>query len=188
MVNPKNRKVIIPIILVIVAGLSFIVYQSNDNTESVKTIHTQNTDTDTTSDIESAQSDFSGAEEREAGNTQLENQGTGQISDTGGVPSSDTSNSTTSKTGEITVYLPKKDSVVSVNQEISGKSTLPSVSYRIIDNISGVIAAGELKVVNGNFSGKLNFSTPSSQGRIDIFGTKPDATEFSNIELPVRFK
>lgn len=144
----------------------------------------------TTSTLPSAQSNFTNGDNdnnKDAGNTLNENRSSATVSDTGGIPSSDTSKPISSATGEITVYLPIKDATISSGQEISGTSSLPSVSYRLIDNVSGVIATGTLSVVNGNFSGKISFVTNATNGRLDIFGVKPDFTEFSNIEVPIRY-
>ena len=147
-------------------------------------------DAKTTSTAETAQDDFSYGDAREPGNTLQEDGGSAEISDTNGNldASTPTDKSIVSKTGEITVYTPQKDSLVQSGQVVSGKSSLSKVTYRIIDSSSGMIAMGELKVVNGNFSGKLNFSTSASEGRLDIFGTRDDLSEFSNIEIPMRFK
>lgn len=147
-------------------------------------------DAKTTSTAETAQDDFSDGDAREPGNTLQEDGGSAEISDTNGNldASTPTDKSIVSKTGEITVYTPQKDSLVQSGQVVSGKSSLSKVTYRIIDSSSGMIAMGELKVVNGNFSGKLNFSTSASEGRLDIFGTRDDLSEFSNIEIPMRFK
>ena len=142
----------------------------------------------TTSNTPSAQSSYSDGEYREPGNTVHENQGEASVSDTGGRASSNTSEPKTSSTGEITVYLPIANSVITSGQEISGISTLPRVHYRIIDNVTGVVASGSLEVVNGRFSGILNFSNAAQEGRVDIFATKSDFTEYSNVEIPVRFE
>lgn len=144
--------------------------------------------TETTSEQPSAQPEFNDGTERDPGNTLSEDRGVANISDTNGAASSDTSNRLVSESGEITIFLPAVDSRVGSGQEISGISTLPEISYRVIDNVSGVIATGKLKAVNGRFSGRMTFGTSATEGRIDIFGLREDATEFSNIEIPIRFR
>jgi hypothetical protein len=143
----------------------------------------------TTSTLPSAQSDFdSGDSNKDAGNTLNENQGSAGASDTNGQSSTSTGSPRTSSTNEITVYLPLDNAVVKSGQELSGTSSLSEVSYRIIDNVSGVIGSGTLKVVNGNFSGILDINSTASEGRIDVYGTRADLTEFSNIKIPVKFQ
>jgi hypothetical protein len=43
-------------------------------------------------------------------------------------------------------------------------------------------------VVNGKFSGQITYTTNATAGRIDIFASRADGSEYSNIEIPVRFK
>ncbi len=145
---------------------------------------------ETTSTAETAQSDFTGTDDRMPGNTLDENKGSGGIvDDSGSVGGNiDMSNPIVSSTKEITLYSPKSNASVANGIEVSGNSTLPKISYRIIDNISGVISMGELVVNGGRFAGKLSVETSASDGRIDFYATKQDGVEFSNIEVPVRFK
>src|SRR5690606_29613808 len=115
----------------------------------------------TTSTIPSAQADYTddAVEENKVPATGGDGRGSAEIKDNGGAPSSDTSSSIISTTGEITLYMPKANSKIASGQEISGKSTLSKVHYRVIDSVSGVIATGQLNVVSGNFSGSISFST-----------------------------
>lgn len=143
----------------------------------------------TTSDEPSAQSDYSDGGERDPGNTLREGRGSVTVTDNHGTPSTNTSAPTTSDSGEITVYLPTQNSIISKNkQELSGTSVLPTISYRVIDSKTGVIATGTVEVVNGRFSATLSFSTTASEGRIDIYATKEDGTEYSSVLIPVRFQ
>lgn len=150
---------------------------------------TDSPDAKTTSDVPSAQESFTGGEEREPGNTLQENAGSGDVLDRNGLiaPDVDMSNPTTSATGEISVFKPGTNTTISDGAVLAGQSTLSKIAYRLIDSVSGVIANGELNVVDGKFSGIIKFTTAASEGRIDIFGTKSDLSEFSNIEIPVRF-
>ena len=93
-----------------------------------------------------------------------------------------------SATGEITLYSPSENQLIKNGDVISGESELSSVSFRIIDDLSGLISTGELAVVDNKFSGSISFSTTATVGRLDIFGTRSDGAEFSNIEAGVRFK
>ncbi len=144
----------------------------------------------TTSTIPSAQEEYSDSTTEENKDPSISDgsRGSAEITDNSGAPSSDASNPITSASGEITLYLPEANSLISSGQEISGKSTLPKVHYRIIDDVSGVIATGQLSVVGGNFSGNIKLSTTATEGRLDIFATRSDGTEYSNIEVPIRLK
>lgn len=154
-----------------------------------KTSAKKSQDAQTTSTAPSAQSNYTSTDTtKDAGNTLNENKGEAGASDTSGQSSSNTSSPRTSSTGEITVYLPLDNAPVKSGQEISGTSTLAQVSYRVVDSISGVIGEGALNVVNGKFSGTLSVKSNATEGRIDVFGTRSDLTEFSNIKIPVRFQ
>lgn len=144
----------------------------------------------TTSTAPTAQEDFTGGDEREPGNTIRDNEGSGTIEDTGGEidKNTNTSNPITSASGEISVYSPQENAIIQSGDKVSGTSELNQVSYRMVDSVSGVIATGRLEVVKGKFSGIVNFNTSAREGRIDIFGTKENLAEFSNVRIPVRFR
>lgn len=142
----------------------------------------------TTSEQPTAQPDFNDGEERDPGNTLREDEGSALIEEGSAANGSiDRSNPIISKSGQITVFSPQKGANLKSGDLIAGSSKLSRVSYRIIDNVSGVIAQGELKVTDGNFSGKIKFDTPATEGRLDLYATKSDGTEFSNIEIPIKF-
>lgn len=195
--NPLTKRNIViaaAFIIVLVGGL--FILEKTGTTDLIKnpsflkkTNANKNQDAQTTSTAPSAQSDYTSSDTtKDAGNTLNENRGQAGASDTSGQSSSNTSSPRTSSTGEITVYLPLDNATVKSGQEISGTSTLPQVSYRVVDSISGVIGEGTLNVVNGKFSGSLSITSNATEGRIDVFGTKSDLTEFSNIKIPVRFQ
>jgi len=191
--HSKRRIITIVIIVLFVGAVTLFVLEKTNTTSFFSSTNGNDaSEAQTTSDLPSAQSDFNGGtsaeENKDPGNTLDENQGSAVIKDNNGTPSSDMSKPIKSSTGEITVYLPHTDGVLTTGQEISGTSTLSSVQYRLIDSVSGVIATGTLKVVNGNFSGNLSFNTSANEGRLDIFAARADASEFSNVEIPVRFK
>lgn len=187
--NRKKAKIVL-VALVVVAivatvTINMILAGKNKPTHDAVVSNDQTTSTEPT-----AQADFSDGTEREPGNTMHENRGFGGISDNNGDISGniDTSSPLTSGSGEISIYAPGKDAAIQSGAILAGISSLSSVSYRLIDSVSGVISTGSLKVVDGRFSGTLDFSTSASEGRIDIFGARSDGTEFSNIEIPVRFR
>lgn len=146
----------------------------------------------TTSDAASAQQDFNSGTTEEGGNKKSDSvakddRGTAVVTDTGGISSGKTGNPKVSNTGEITVYQPGDGIRIRSGQEIFGTSTLPEVQYRLIDSESGVIATGRLSVVKGDFSGILSFSTRAIEGRLDIFAARPDASEYSVVEVAIKF-
>lgn len=189
----SKRRIITIVIIVLFAGavILFVLEKTNTTSFFSSTDNSDASDAQTTSDLPSAQSDFNGGsaaeENKDPGNTLNENRGTAVIEETGSqiVENSDP---ISSETGEITVYSPTKNSRVTSGAIISGTSSLSEVEYRIIDSTSGVIATGSLTVKNGKFSGKINFNNNATEGRIDLFATRPDFREYSNIEIPVRFR
>lgn len=142
----------------------------------------------TTSTTKTAQEDFSEGNEREPGNSLNENEGTGGVRDVNGEFNQgiDTNNPIISESGEISLYTPGQNASVKPGALIAGASSLPKVSFRIIDNVTGVISTGELSVKDGKFAGYLDYTTPAKEGRLDIFGTKDDGSEFSSIEVMIR--
>lgn len=144
-------------------------------------------DAKTTSTAPSAQENFSGGGDRPVYSTD-KNEGT--VQDNSGNISSVPPKSQWIKSADssITVYGPAKNSLVKNGESLSGSTSYSQVSFRLIDDISGVIAQGTLSVVNGRFSANINFSTTGTNGRLDVFGVKEDGTELSNIEIPVRFR
>jgi len=187
-------KLLIALAILLASGLFLVIlekanvinlYNSSSDQTSV-----EEDDAQTTSTTETAQSDFNGGEFREPGNTLIDGEGSAIVTDNNGEIRAeiDKSNPIVSPTGEISVYSPRKDDKITNGFAFAGSSSLPKVSYRLIDSATGMIATGELTVVNGNFSGTITFSTGATQGRLDVFGTNENLTEFSNIEIPVRFQ
>jgi hypothetical protein len=144
---------------------------------------------ETTSQQPSAQAEFTQGTEREPGNSLNEGAGSASISDSRGAEANQEDNQTTlsSDSGKITLSSPYDSSVLANGSIINGVSSLARVNYRIIDDVSGVIATGSLEVVDGKFSGRIQFETSANKGRLDIFGLNDDLTEHSNIEVSVSF-
>lgn len=186
----KNLRIagIILLVLVFIGALLFALEKTNvTNFYSKKTAG--NTADVTTSSVPSAQADFSDGDERAEGNTLNENEGSASVDDLNGNSGATTDKNTwlTSKTGEIVVHSPTTNQTIKSGVTLSGTSSLSSVNYRVIDSLSGVIASGRLNVVNGKFAATISFTTSAPEGRLDIFGTRADESEFSNVEVPVRF-
>ena len=187
--NHQPKKIILIILLsVLVIAGTFLVLEKLQIIDLINKKAPSSTSEDkTTSTTKTAQEDFTGADEREPGNSLNENKGSGGIADNNGTISNgtDTTNPIISSTGEITIYAPRQKADVKSGDEISGASTLQKVSYRIIDDVSGVIATGTLQVVNGKFSGKLSYVSTAKEGRLDIFGTRSDGVEYSNVTVSI---
>jgi hypothetical protein len=187
--RPTKKILLATLVAILVLGSILFALEKAGITNLYSSNKSGDSEAKTTSTTKTAQEDFNDGEFREPGNSLNENEGTGSISDNNGTISedTDTSNPVVSATGEITLYTPKSNASVNSGYVVAGTSTLSFVSYRLIDSVSGVISMGELRVVNDKFSGTLNFTTTADEGRLDIYGTKEDGSEFSSIEIPIRF-
>lgn len=189
--NGRKRKIFLVTALIII--LTCVVLAVLEKKQYINLYGAEVTDSQddakTTSSTKTAQEDFNEGEFREPGNSLNENEGTGSITDNNGSIGNDvdTSSPIVSSTGEITVYSPKSGATIKSGYALTGKSTLSKISYRLIDSVNGEIASGELNVVNGNFSGNIGYNTSATEGRLDIFATRDDYSEFSNVEIPIRF-
>lgn len=142
----------------------------------------------TTSQIDSAQKDYSSGSSREPVPTQND-KGSAEVSDNKGEISStiDSELWTYSDTNEITLYTPGNNQLLKSGDVVEGESSLDSVNFRLIDNVSGVISMGQISVVDGKFSGTINFNTKATEGRLDIYATSVDGSEYSSLEIPINF-
>jgi hypothetical protein len=114
----------------------------------------------------------------------------GAIDKNGSSAASTSSNTkpTVSESGAISLVNPSPNSSLGSGSSISGNATVEKVNFRLIDNDTGVVAQGQLNVVNGSFSGILNFRHQSSSGRLDVFNYSSDGAEINEIQLPVALK
>ena len=195
--RPRNKKkiviiaassvLVIALILVVLDRTNTIsIFSKNGQSET----DSKDSDAKTTSTTPSAQEDFKDGGDRQSNVKTNEDRGSGIITDQGGqIPSSvDKGQPITSSSGQITVFSPAKNSLIAPGQLLTGTSTLPRINYRIIDDVSGMITLGELAVQGGNFSGTIDFNTTATTGQIDIYATRDNGVEFSNIEIPIRFR
>lgn len=182
----KKTILFLLVLLFIVIGTGFYIWSGNNNSTDSSSPREE---APTTSTVPTAQPDFSNGDEREPGNTFGEDDGQGLVRDTGGSAGmTQNMEPIISESGEISVYQPGYNSVLKSGGVLTGESELDTVTFRIIDDVSGVIGQGNLKVSSSKFSGTFEFKTRAKTGRIDVFGIRPDGTEFSNIEIPVRFE
>lgn len=114
----------------------------------------------------------------------------GGATDTNGSASAQTSPGqwTVAASGALTVKQPLPNAALQSGDTLSGSAKVSTVSFRLIDNQVGVISQGTLNVVNGNFSGNLNFTSHSSTGRLDVFSTDDQGVEINEVQISVSFK
>lgn len=188
MIIKNQKKSFRKVLYLLIAGVIIVAIFAVINRDSlfgfIKLFSTSNINT--TSKQPSAQSNFNGGKKREVVQTNKEE---GVVVDSNGVilnipPETDW---TTSKDGVITVYSPFTNSTLKTGQSLSGKTSVPSISFRLIDNISGEIAQGKINVINGKFSAVFDFSTKATEGRLDVFVADKNGLESSVIEIPLRF-
>lgn len=180
--GPIQKRLLLVLAVVLVVGGGIGVYKFLN-----KSSKTTDTVSKTTSNEESAQSDYKAGGKRDA--AQPQDKPEVGVTDTGGSTQTGSNSAPIrSSDGVISVTSPAANSIFSSGSSLAGESSAPKVSYRLMDNVSGVTATGELTVVNGRFSGRFNFSTSASQGRLDVFVVNTDLTEKSVVEVPVRFR
>lgn len=93
----------------------------------------------------------------------------------------------TSTSGNITVEQPIANATFASGDTLSGTAKVSSVNFRLIDNSVGVISEGSLNVVNGKFSGKINFTPHSSGGQLDVFSTDANGAEINEIQIAIKY-
>jgi hypothetical protein len=178
--SKKINRIIIPIVFLIL--VIFILLESTGSTRILSSL----TGSNPVNTTDPSQSDFTGEKEKEV---LYNNKEEGVVSDTKGkvdtTPAED--EWITSADKKISVYSPTANSILSSGSILSGQSTANIISFRLIDNISGVIAQGKISVVSGKFSGVFNFKTAATEGRLDVFFANDNGSESSIIEIPVRF-
>jgi hypothetical protein len=113
----------------------------------------------------------------------------GGATDTNGSASasSNASQWTVSKSGNITLKQPLPNTKLQPGDLISGSAKVDRVNFRLIDDRIGVISQGALSVVNGNFSGTLNFTSHASTGRLDVFSTDSQGVELNEVQISVSY-
>lgn len=184
--NNRSKIILLAVVLVLLMSVAgyFIYKRSVNNSEVV-------TEVRTTSTAPSAQADYTtNTNDNRTPAKNDSEKGSAVVVDNQGQQTTtpDQAQWTTSETGQITVYEPAKNQIATKGTIVSGVSSLPVVYYRVIDDVSGMIAQGQLSVVGGKFSGTLSFATTASNGRIDVYGADDSGKELSSVELQIRFK
>ncbi|MEI9913719.1 MAG: Gmad2 immunoglobulin-like domain-containing protein [Candidatus Saccharibacteria bacterium] len=175
----------IALVVVIVLELTNTIHILSSSKPASQTIVTAgNPSPAASNNSSSGQSDSKTAN---ADNTQRSIEG---VTDTNGNASASTNSSqwVSSTSGVITVKQPIANASVQSGFTLSGSATVSQINYTLIDNSVGVISEGTLNVVNGNFSGNINFSSHSSSGRLDVYSTStPGGAEQNEIEISVSY-
>lgn len=105
---------------------------------------------------------------------------------TGSLPPS--SDWVSSANDNITLQQPSANSTLASGDEISGLANVSNVEFILTDNSVGQIAQGSLNVVNGKFSGTLQFTPHASTGTLQVYYPNPaNGAEEDIIEIDVNF-
>lgn len=183
----SKRKIVYIAAAVLLVVAAMVILEATNTTNFFGKSEIIDTTSKSTSDAPTAQEDFTDGGDRTPAETKPDDEGT--VTDRGGnataTPSSQWSSSSS---GELIVYTPTANSILKNGSTLSGKASTSTVSFRLIDNVSGVIAQGELSVVNGTYSGTFQFDTSASEGRLDVFNTRYGGVEYNNVAIPVKFK
>lgn len=184
MVNKKNKSVLIILLALLVAaivGVGYFIYHK-DNSPVVMVNQTAHT----TSKLPTAQSGYSSGKPR---STSSSNNAQGGATDNNGAvtnPGTPTGQPTSSTSGLITLQYPSANQIISSGVQIYGQAQVSTVQFQLVDNASGLLAQGSLNVVNGKFSGTLQFTPSSNNGQLNIFSqNSPTSPEVNIISIPV---
>jgi len=108
----------------------------------------------------------------------------GQVS--GGLPPASSWVSSTS--GNITLQQPSPKSTVANGDTISGTAKVSNVTFILKDDAVGLIDQGNLNVVNGKFSGLMEFKAHSGSGKLEVYYPNPTNGRAEDIiEINVNF-
>lgn len=171
------------VIVVVCIGAGLYWYVQNKNPAD-----SANDTATTTSKQESAQNDFTGAGKKDEYVVTPVDEGV--VTDSSGVIGTVPAASqwSQSSSGDIIVYSPTKNGVLTSGSSLMGEAKSNQVSFRLIDNVRGVIAQGKISVINGKYSGLFDFTTTATEGRVDVFTATADGIEQNIVEIPVRFQ
>lgn len=142
----------------------------------------------TTSKAVTAQNDYTSGEKHAVVSNTGSN--TGGAIDTHGQDAQQSSGAqpVAGSSGSITLYQPAPGSTLRSGEVLSGEAKVPKVNYRLVDDEVGVIAQGQLDVVNGKYSGKLQFKSQGTTGKLDVFSFDPTTgAEVNNVEVKVNY-
>lgn len=109
------------------------------------------------------------------------------ITDTEGKNVNASNSGVSSDSQNITLYNPVKNQRLKSGDSITGKASTQTVYYRISDDINGMISNGQLKVVDGKFSGIINVNTSAKNGTFEVYSFNTEGQEINNINIEVTY-
>lgn len=93
-----------------------------------------------------------------------------------------------SSNGAITLQQPSANTVLQSGATLSGTANVNNVQFILSDNSVGLIAEGNLNVVNGKFSGILKFTPHAKTGTLEVYYPNPaNGAEEDIINIDVNF-
>jgi cytoskeletal protein RodZ len=93
-----------------------------------------------------------------------------------------------SANGDITVQQPTTNTTIQSGAILSGLANVSNVAFNLTDNSVGLIAQGTLAVVNGKFSGTLQFTPHAGTGTLQVYYPDPGTgAEQDVININVNF-
>lgn len=176
--NSVTKRVLVAVVALLVLGVAgYLVHR-----------HYEKPQVQTTSKEVTAQNNYTSGSKRPV-NSGNASQG-GAVDEHGQTATPTTSQSqwATSTSGQITLENPVANGLLQSGDTIEGTAKVPTVQFRLVDTDAGVIAQGQLTVVNGVFAGKLEFQPQATTGQLDIFSYSSSDTEINSINLPVQLK
>ena len=78
-----------------------------------------------------------------------------------------------SASGVITLQQPSPNTSIANGDTISGTASVQNVTFILKDDSVGLIDQGTLNVVNGKFSGLMEFQAHSSSGTLEVYYPSP---------------
>ena len=151
-------------------------------------IHYGNSGAQTTSTLPSAQNKYKGDNRHTTDVVSSSNDKGGAV-DNKGDSNTNTSGGSVSASGLVTVLSPVSNQLFGSGSVLRGRvNNLTKVQYRVVDDVEGVVAQGSLDVVNGSFSGTMQFTSKGTTGRVDVFTYDQSYDERNNVQVPVHFK
>lgn len=147
--------------------------------------HQAKPQSETTSKSPTAQSGYTGGTGHTSNPSGNTNQG-GATDNQGDKAGTTGETGVSSTSGVVTVLSPAKNGLLASGSVLRGTAKeVTKVQYRVIDDNVGVIAQGSLDVVNGTYSGTLQFKAYAKTGRLDVYTYDSQFQEINEVQLPI---
>lgn len=93
-----------------------------------------------------------------------------------------------SSNGDITLQEPSSGTVFESGDAIVGLAKVSTVQFILTDNAVGLIAQGNLNVINGKFSSTIQFTPHSNSGNLEVYYPNPsNGAEEDIVNIDVNF-